>query len=120
VLVVDDEPKLLAVLSALLSEHFDVVGRDRARAALELLRADPAFDALLCDLSMSEMTGAQLFDAIATERPGLERRMIFMTGGALALGAESLVARAGRPCLEKPFEPEEMLAALREVISTRA
>jgi PAS domain S-box-containing protein len=113
VLVVDDEPRLRAVLAALLAEHHDVESRDGGRAALELLRRDDGFDVVLCDLGMAGMSGLELYETLAVESPALADRMIFMTGGTLDPQRAGPLVRAGRRVLEKPFEPDEMLAAVR-------
>src|ERR1044071_7492184 len=60
VLVVDDEVELKnALVDALASQDFDVVGFTSPKAALEALRTQP-FDVLLSDLMMPEMGGIQL------------------------------------------------------------
>ncbi len=112
VLVVDDEPRLRAVLAGLLEDHHDVVTRDGGRSALELLREDDRFDAILCDLGMAGISGGQLYETLAAERPGLAERMVFMTGGAVDPQLAGPSMRAGRRVLEKPFELEDMLAAI--------
>jgi PAS domain S-box-containing protein len=113
VLVIDDEPRLRSVLAGLLGEHHDVESADGGRAALELLRRDDRFDVILCDLGMAGISGRQLYDTLSVESPALADRMIFMTGGTLDPQTAGPLTRDGRHVLEKPFEPEEMLAAVR-------
>jgi len=113
-LVVDDEPRLLSVLATVLSEHHDVVTLPDAQAAFELLLGDSAFDVVLCDLMMAGMTGMDLHDRLGEARPGLERRMLFMTGGTFTARAREFLAQRQQRWLEKPFEMERLLAAVAD------
>jgi len=119
VLVVDDEPQLLAVLGIVLSEHHEVVTLPDARAALDMLRSDDSFDVVVCDLMMSPMTGIELHDALRAERPGLERRMVFMTGGTFTADASAFLAATPQRWLEKPFDTNRLLEAVSEQLSSR-
>ena len=113
ILVVDDYAPFALSLRVLLSEH-DVVTAGGGRAALDVLRGDGAFDAILCDLRLRDMPGAELYAAIAVERPELAGRVAFMTGGAGDADTEEFLDRAGRPCLQKPFSAADVVAVLRD------
>jgi hypothetical protein len=45
--------------------------------------------------------------------------VLFMTGGAFSGAARDFLARVDNPCIEKPFEIAELLAAVNEVVSSR-
>ena len=68
VLVVDDEPGVVAVASSYFehrSDRFEVVTETSARAALSRLEADgDAFDCVVSDFEMPEMDGLQFKDAV--------------------------------------------------------
>jgi CheY-like chemotaxis protein len=91
-----------------------VVTLSDAQAAFELLLGDSAFDVVLCDLMMAGMTGMDLHDRLREARPGLERRMLFMTGGTFTARAREFLAQRQQRWLEKPFEMERLLAAVAE------
>ena len=118
VLVVDDEPQLLSVLAIVLSEHHEVVTLSDAKAALELLLHDDSFDVVICDLMMAPMTGIELHDALRAERPGRERRMVFMTGGAFTEHASAFLARTPQRRLDKPFDMKRLLETVREQLDS--
>ena len=80
ILVVDDEPVLAAALGRSLEPEFEVEVLGNGREALERLRRDPPFDAVLCDLIMPEMTGMDVHEALSETDPELASRIIFMTG----------------------------------------
>ncbi len=73
VLIVDDIPLNLKVLSAMLDRlHVKSVSAESGREALAILSKDPAFDLVLTDMWMPEMSGAQLAEQIR-RFPGFNR-----------------------------------------------
>jgi two-component system cell cycle sensor histidine kinase/response regulator CckA len=57
-----------------------------------------------------------LYEAARTEHPGLEQRFIFMTGGAFTLQSAKLLASVPNPCVGKPFDGDELLRAIGDVL----
>lgn len=116
VLVVDDEPYLLKVLSSLLTDYHAVsrvVTAPGGRKASELLRehADE-FDAIICDLHMPEMNGADLYYHVARLHPRLRERMIFITGGSYSASLRDFLSGVSNAVLQKPFSQEQLFQAL--------
>jgi signal transduction histidine kinase/CheY-like chemotaxis protein len=114
VLVVDDDPPVAETLGRVLSESYDVELRTSARQALELLTVDSEFDVILCDLLMPDMSGMDLHAELATREPGLERRLVFMTGGAFTARARDFLQKVKNAVLEKPFDFELLHAIVAE------
>ncbi|HEU4405595.1 MAG TPA: ATP-binding protein [Polyangiaceae bacterium] len=114
-LIVDDEVPLARVFARALGD-FDVTCCSTGRAALERLAAQgfDAFDAILCDLIMPEMTGMELHAAVAAASPAAARRMIFMTGGTFLDSARDFLDGIDNVTLVKPFK----LAELRRALAT--
>jgi CheY-like chemotaxis protein len=92
-----------------------VVGETSPERALELAFADPPFDAIVCDLMMDGLTGVDLYERIARERPGMESRIVFMTGGAHTPRTRAFLASVPNRCLTKPFDPEGLSSALAQI-----
>jgi signal transduction histidine kinase len=113
VLAVDDEPKVLDMLKRLLRGH-ELVTASNGREALERLRADTAFDVILCDLMMPELTGVEVYQAVREAWPGLQERIVFITGGAFTQETQRFLKQVGNPVLTKPFEP----AHLRDLVTS--
>jgi two-component system cell cycle sensor histidine kinase/response regulator CckA len=111
VLVVDDEPKVGVSLRRMLRD-WDVHVVEDGRDALELLRRDRGFDAVLCDLMMPQLSGMDLFADIRERDPELARRFVFMTGGAFTPRAREFVAEVPNVTLEKPFDKSMVLSAV--------
>ncbi len=115
VLVVDDEPSLLRAIGDLVGETHDIVTASSGRQALDLLRLDRGFDVILADLMMADITGIDLFESVRSDHPGLERRFVFMTGGAFTKRSRDLLANVPNPCIEKPFDGDELLRVISQM-----
>jgi PAS domain S-box-containing protein len=114
-LVVDDEPLVGVSLRRALSSEHDVVVTSSAADALALVRRGDAFDLVLSDLLMPDMTGMELFASLEKDAPRLARHMVFLTGGAFTPAARDFLDAHRDRCVEKPFE----VAALRDVVRRR-
>jgi PAS domain S-box-containing protein len=113
VLVVDDELPVASMLGRVLGDEHDVRIATTAREALSLL-LEEEFDVILCDLLMPGMSGMDLHAELSTARPGLEKRLIFMTGGAFTPRASEFLAAVPNHRIEKPFDLREMRRLVRE------
>ncbi|MFW5877210.1 MAG: hybrid sensor histidine kinase/response regulator [Myxococcota bacterium] len=109
ILIVDDEPVLLDTLRTLLDGEHVVTTAKSGRRALELLAEDPTFDLILCDLMMDDVTGMEVYETLQSTMPGLEERIVFMTGGAYTNTTRRFLTQVGNPCLDKPFGVEQVL-----------
>ncbi len=112
VLIIDDEPLVLAVLQRMLSGVHDVVTVERAALALDLLARDPSFDVIICDLLMPEMSGLEFYEEVAKRSAEVASRVIFLSGGASAELAGKFVATAQVVALQKPPSMGELLLAI--------
>jgi CheY-like chemotaxis protein len=112
ILVVDDEPAIGALLADMLAAHgHRVRTTTSALDALRALDAEP-FDVILSDMRMPAMDGQDFYRELARRRPALARRLVFVTGDAVADEIASFLASTGVPSLAKPFS----LVALGEVV----
>jgi CheY-like chemotaxis protein len=104
VLVVEDEDAVAAGLRLLLEQEYQVDVAHTGQEALAKLSSGAAFDAVLCDLMMPGMSGIELFRVLAATSPGLEEKLVFMTGGAFTPEAEAFLEEIKNPRVEKPFD----------------
>jgi len=116
ILVVDDERAIRGALERLLGKEFDVHTAAGGEEALAFLAKTPV-DAILCDLSMPEMSGMELYERLKKRSPAQAQRFLFMTGSSHDPRIrEFLDAHKDRPLLEKPFRKKEALDALARVL----
>jgi len=114
VLIVDDESLVRRLLRQhLLRQGWEVAEAEDGEAALARLEAPAAdFDAVLCDLRMPRLSGYALHDLLAERRPELLQRFIFITGDLASTEAAGFSARCAQPIVRKPFDLQELNAAL--------
>lgn len=102
-LIVDDEPRVLDMLTRMLRGNDISVAHD-GREALSMLGQDHAYDIILCDLMMPNMTGKDVYEELRQSRPQLAERMIFISGGALSNETRHFLDSVPNRRLTKPFE----------------
>jgi DNA-binding NtrC family response regulator len=100
------------MLARFLSENHDVTITLGAETALEHLTSHAPPDVVLCDVMMPRTTGMDLFAAVADRHPGLEKRFVFMTGGAFTPRAAEFLSRVPNPRLEKPFSFSDVASVI--------
>jgi PAS domain S-box-containing protein len=111
-LLVEDDPAVLAVSEALLAELGCVVSSEcDGRSALRRLESAEPFDVMITDIVMpGGMSGIDLARAADPLRPGL--KVILTTGYAGAQGVTDLAW----PVLRKPFRAEQLAEALSKAL----
>jgi CheY-like chemotaxis protein len=114
ILVVEDSAELRdAVRIMLLDAGFEVSVAEDGDAALRLLASDPLPDAVLLDVLMPSMDGAEFLTRMR-EQPRLAGIPVgVMTGIATSLVAKLIRADA---FLFKPFTERELLQAVRTLL----
>jgi len=115
-LVVDDEPEiaqLVAEALALRGYRCDLAVSGAEAKAL-ISAASAGYDAVICDLRMPDIDGPTLFHWINANHPALASRILFVTGDALGPAAGRFLADSGRPFLEKPFAPADVLGLIED------
>jgi PAS domain S-box-containing protein len=115
-LIIDDEPLILATLKRVLKHDHDVVVCASAHEAITRLGVDRGFDLLLCDLMMPDQTGMDFHAELAVIAPELMGKLVFMTGGAFTERAKEFLDRRTIPPLEKPFEISEIRDTVRKLL----
>jgi CheY-like chemotaxis protein len=116
ILVVDDEAVVLRSLKRILSKDHDVVAIGTAAEALALCTGGGAFDLILCDLMMPEMTGMDLHRELSRAAPDQAGRMIFITGGAFTEKARTFLSETPKEQIEKPFETANLRAIVHRYL----
>jgi CheY-like chemotaxis protein len=114
VLVVDDDPHILALFDAALPRHgLDVATARGGEEAVRLYGAG-APDVVLSDVTMPGMDGPATLQALRERDPAV--RCVFMSGHSGRYTKEQLLALGAVAVVEKPFRSLADLAGLlREV-----
>jgi CheY-like chemotaxis protein len=112
VLLVDDEPDNLVVLRGFLEDEWEIVEARSGAEALQLL-AHADFDLVLTDHRMPGLTGVELLESLRTTHPDTAGILITAFSDTPLLISAINRAAVFRH-LKKPWEPDELLAAVAQ------
>jgi CheY-like chemotaxis protein len=118
ILVVDDEEAVLELAGEfLLRGGLDPITAGGGLEALEILRrdTDEAIDAVVLDLSMPELDGHETLLEIRRLRAALP--VIITSGYGVASSSERFTSDDAVSFLRKPFDPEDLIDALRAALA---
>jgi PAS domain S-box-containing protein len=114
-LVEDEEAQLESFRNALQKLGYRVTARISSAAALADFRRDPdAFDLVITDQAMPQMTGAKLVEEMLKVRPGLA--IILCTGFSEVVNGEEARLLGVREFVMKPFSIAEIARAVRRAL----
>jgi CheY-like chemotaxis protein len=129
ILVIDDDQPVRATIKLVLeTQGFEVVAVESGRAGKQALEAT-SFDAAIVDVFMPEMDGLETIKALRRRCPELP---IIAVSGAISLfdyrdtrePPPDYLAMASEfgavAAVQKPFQPRELLRAVRESIGIAA
>jgi PAS domain S-box-containing protein len=116
VLILDDEPVIRELLrralnSAGMEPHPFQDGAQALDGVQQIL-----YDAMLIDHRMAGMSGTDFYKLAVETRPELARRAIFMSGDVLNSELAGFAVERGIRLIAKPFEPSQVVAAVRETL----
>jgi two-component system, NtrC family, response regulator GlrR len=115
ILIVDDDPALLRLLSLRLREegHEAIAAASGEAALAQLDQALPQL--LITDLRMGGMDGLQLFDAVHRRHPLLP--VLILTAHGTIPEAVRALQKGVFGYLPKPFEAQELMAEVRRALA---
>jgi DNA-binding response OmpR family regulator len=109
ILIVEDDPAVLAGMAAALDDEMSVDTCSSAEAALpKISRAE--YNVVCADYGLPIMSGLELLEQLAQRQPPVR--------GLLVTGSEDsykLSKRRGYYVLKKPFDPERLRAVVRHL-----
>jgi len=115
VLLVDDQPSVLALEATILRKAgFSVSEAQSGAGALALLAAGKRFDTIVTDYMMPGMSGVDLIQRVRVIQPALPA--VIVTGYTEL--AEFDPARHGAVLIHKPFKREALVAQIQELVDT--
>jgi CheY-like chemotaxis protein len=116
VLVVDDEPEVRKLVTAMLARNgYRVLSADTGENAIRLFRNNPDTDLLLTDVVAPGMSGPMIADQIAAIEPDI--KVLFMSGYDGTQVVQRYVVEKGYSLLIKPFTMEQLERKVRAVLA---
>lgn len=116
ILVVDDEPHIRRVLSAVLgSSGYDVTMASNGSEGLAELGVE-AIDLVILDLMMPGANGLEILSRIRTHPERSATPVIILTAKGQDTDREAALAGGANDFLTKPFSPKKLLARIEEIL----
>lgn len=113
VLYVDDDPANRTAFRLIAGSHFAVLLADSGEEGVRLIEQNPDIAVLLSDQRMAKMNGVSLCEHVHATRPEIVR--ILVTAYSDLRAAVAAINRGHVSLyLRKPWNPDELLAALHE------
>jgi two-component system, NtrC family, response regulator HydG len=117
VLLADDEPGILKTLGRALREDGHDVATTQSAVEVPRLLAERAFDVFVVDHRMPGRSGLELIrDLVEASAEGERPQVIMMTAHATVENAIEAMKLGAYDYLQKPFEVEELLVAVRRAL----
>ena len=110
VLVVDDTPDNLSLMSGLLKEHYRVMLANNGERAIKLARAEEAPDLILLDIMMPGLSGYDVCKILKDDPATLHIPIIFLTAMTAAEEERKGLELGAVDFITKPVNPPIMLA----------
>jgi two-component system NtrC family sensor kinase len=117
VLIVDDEPGIIAVLSDVVSElGHQVATATNGVEAMERV-ATRSYDVILSDMRMPDMDGEKFYRTLKEKDGALARRIVFVTGDTVSTDTRAFLEETGNRWLSKPFNIQQIIDAVDDVLN---
>ena len=119
ILVVDDEPHIRRILTALLGmEGFQVkLARDGNQGISAW--TDGNFDLVILDLIMPGASGLEVLSKIRSDPERGSTPVIILTAKGQDTDREAAMAGGANDFLTKPFSPKKLVARIHEILGDR-
>jgi CheY-like chemotaxis protein/anti-sigma regulatory factor (Ser/Thr protein kinase) len=118
-LVVDGHRGVGDALERALAGMAEVEATTDGRSVVDRLAGGERWDMILCDLSMPETSGMDLYREALRVAPDAAASVVFMTAGAFTPRARAFLDGVGNPCLEKPLDMGKLRSLIARVGSRR-
>jgi DNA-binding response OmpR family regulator len=116
ILVVDDEPHIRRVLSAILGRHgFDVTMASDGAQGLDELGAEQV-DLVILDLMMPGANGLEILSKIRSDPLRADTPVIILTAKGQDTDRDAALAGGANDFLTKPFSPKKLIARIHEIL----
>ena len=114
VLICDDEPSLRELIRISLDGPYQIVEADDGEESLEIARRLRP-DVMILDMMMPRRSGLEVLTALRKEKELSNTRIIVLTAQPAA--REDAMREGADVVMVKPFEPEQISAAVEEVLA---
>jgi len=117
VLLIEDEPSIMALVSATLERNgYEVVCIESGAEALRLLEKGQYLGVVSDMRTPGGVDGAQVHSWISKNRPDLVDKVVIITGDYANEETVSTLRKIGALYLEKPFRVQDLISAVEKTM----
>jgi DNA-binding NtrC family response regulator len=117
VLLIEDEPSIMALVSATLERNgYQVVCVESGADALRLLEKGQYLGVVSDMRTPGGVDGAQVHTWISANRPDLENKVVIITGDYANEETVATLRKIGALYLEKPFRVQDLISAVEKTM----
>jgi len=117
VLLIEDEPAVMAYVRAALERSGDlVVCTESGADGLRLLETGEFLGVVSDMRTPGGVDGADVHAWLSRHRPELAARIVFITGDIANEDTAATLRKTGAPCVEKPFRVQQFIAVVEKTI----
>jgi CheY-like chemotaxis protein len=117
VLLIEDEPAVMSYVRAVLERSgYEVVCSESGVEGLRLLESGEFLGVVSDMRTPGGIDGADVYAWIASNRPRLASRLVFITGDIANEDTVATLQKTGAPCVEKPFRVQQFLSVVQQTI----
>jgi DNA-binding NtrC family response regulator len=117
VLLIEDEPSIMALVTATLERNgYNVVCIESGAEALRLLEKGQFLGVVSDMRTPGGVDGAQVHTWISANRPDLENKVVIITGDYANEETVSTLRKIGALYLEKPFRVQDLISAVEKTM----
>jgi DNA-binding NtrC family response regulator len=117
VLLIEDEPSIMALVSATLERNgYEVVCVESGAEALRLLERGQYLGVVSDMRTPGGVDGAQVHTWISANRPDLENKVVIITGDYANEETVTTLRKIGALYLEKPFRVQDLISAVEKTM----
>ncbi len=117
VLVVEDDPDLLELMTRVLEkEGCEVMIANDGREGLVLASGRPRPDLIISDIMMPDMDGLEMVRALREDANTKRMPVIFLTSKSTPQDLVAGIQAGARAYLTKPFKMQDLLAKVRSIL----
>jgi CheY-like chemotaxis protein len=110
IFVIDSDPQTASVVESTFAREHEIVTTSSGFAAIERIAIGRAFDVILCDIEMPDLSGKEIYRRVLESAPQTAAKIVFLVSDAKA-------HRAFLDSVQNHFVPRPVAAGpLRETI----
>jgi len=115
ILVIDDKNEFRILTKTILLSKYDVVGAENGIDALSILQRGYMPDLIICDIIMPVLDGKGFLEQIKSSGAFKDIPVIILSSVDKSAEKIKLINMGASDYLEKPYNPEELMARIENI-----